>query len=104
MVAYVKMGGKPKAPAGYDEWATTKVNIAYGCENDCVYCFAKLIGYDQGWAESGQWHNPILRKDQVGKGLSAAASKCIKIAEIKMHDLFDEAVWVAGDDGGRPRR
>jgi hypothetical protein len=36
--------------------------------------------------------------------LPAAASKCIKIAEIKMHDLFDEAVWVAGSHGGSSRR
>ena len=62
MVASVGMGGKPKAPTGYDEWATTKVNIAYGCENDCVYCFAKLIGYDDGWAVRGQWHNLVCAR------------------------------------------
>jgi DNA repair photolyase len=68
MAVYVGMDGKYKAPTGFNEWATSTLNITYGCENDCVYCYAKLIGYDQGWAERGQWHKPILRMDQVEKG------------------------------------
>jgi hypothetical protein len=40
---------------------------------------------------------------ELAKDVSAAASKCIKSAGIKMHDLFDEAVWVAGDGGASPR-
>jgi len=62
------MDGKPKAPTGFNEWAAKKVNISTGCENDCVYCCAKLMGYDQGWAVRGQWHNPVLRQDEVRKG------------------------------------
>jgi len=34
----------------------------------------------------------------------ALASKCIKTAGMKMHGLFDEAVCVAGGNGGSPRR
>jgi DNA repair photolyase len=52
MAVYVGMDGKPKAPTGFNEWTKkgNRVNISTGCENDCVYCYAKLIGYDQGWA------------------------------------------------------
>ena len=62
------MDGNLKAPTGCDEWATKKVNISTGCQNDCVYCYAKLMGYDQGWAVKGQWHNMVLRHDEVEKG------------------------------------
>ena len=68
MVASVGMDGKAKAPTGINEWATKKVNISTGCENDCVYCYAKLMGYDQGWAVKGQWHNMVLRQDEVEMG------------------------------------
>jgi DNA repair photolyase len=61
MVASVGMDGKAKAPSGFKEWATKKVNISTGCENDCAYCYAKLIGYDKEWAVKGQWHNMVLR-------------------------------------------
>jgi DNA repair photolyase len=64
------MDGKPKAPTGFNEWTKkgNRVNISTGCENDCLYCYAKLIGYDQGWAVRGQWHNPVLRQDDVEMG------------------------------------
>jgi DNA repair photolyase len=68
MAVYVSMVDKPTTATGCDEWATTKVNISAGCENDCVYCYAKLMGYDQGWAVKGQWHNMVLRQDEVEMG------------------------------------
>jgi DNA repair photolyase len=70
MAVYVGMDGKPKAPTGYNEWVKkgNRVNISTGCENDCVYCYAKLIGYDQEWAVRGQWHNMVLRQKEVEKG------------------------------------
>jgi hypothetical protein len=70
MVGSVGMDGKPKEPMGFNEWTKkgNRVNISTGCENDCVYCYAKLIGYDNGWAAKGQWHNMVLRQNEVEKG------------------------------------
>ena len=68
MVESVGMNGKPNAPTGINEWATKKVNISTGCENDCVYCYAKLDAYDYGQVPIGQWPNMVLRQQKVDKG------------------------------------
>jgi|MudIll2142460700_1097286.scaffolds.fasta_scaffold1093446_1 hypothetical protein len=59
MVMDVRGGGKYKAPTGINEWATKKANISAGCENICVYCYAKLDAYDPG--RTGDIHSCKLR-------------------------------------------
>ena len=46
---------------GTKEWATSNVNILYGCQHDCKYCYAKAMFPRQG-RKIEDWKNPTLRK------------------------------------------
>lgn len=60
------MTGKPVF--GTKEWASSNINILYGCQNDCTYCYAKAMSCRQG-RKIADWKNPILRKHVLEKGI-----------------------------------
>ena len=57
-----------KSKTGTKEWASTNVNFQTGCENDCLYCFARgdAVGrWHRCTAE--QWRHPVIDQAKVDK-------------------------------------
>jgi DNA repair photolyase len=59
----------PDRKGRFQDWTDSKnnVNFCTGCENDCLYCYSRKLGYDSGWVEKGQWHKMKIRPDDVDK-------------------------------------
>ena len=53
--------------SGTKEWATSNVNIAQGCSNNCRYCYAKKIAMRFGRKTEDTWKEMQIDKDKVGK-------------------------------------
>ena len=52
---------KEKKATGTAEWAAKTVNIQYGCENDCKYCYAKRMARRFSRIPAEGWDKPILK-------------------------------------------
>ena len=53
----------------FKDWTEPKngVNICTGCENDCIYCYAKIYAVQRKQVQQGQWPQMTIRKDDVDK-------------------------------------
>lgn len=69
MAVYVEMDGKSKAPTGFNEWATKKINIGTGCENDCVYCYLSGLALPKSSSEIPAHYNYTSSKNKHRIGL-----------------------------------
>ena len=61
-------GAKTKK-GGFRDWTQKgyNFNICTGCENDCLYCWAKERAYRFKQVETGKWNQPVIRQDDVEK-------------------------------------
>lgn len=59
-----------KITSGTKEWATSNVNIADGCEHDCIYCYAKKMAIRFGRKTKDSWKEMKIREKDVKKGYS----------------------------------
>ena len=55
------MKNEKKKITGVQEWACKSVNIQYGCENNCTYCYAKKMAARFGRIPTLGWDHPILK-------------------------------------------
>lgn len=58
---------KEKNTGAY-EWCKSTVNIADGCEHDCVYCYAKRMAIRFGRKTNETWKEMCLREECIKKG------------------------------------
>jgi len=58
-----------KTKGGFRDWTEPKnnINICSGCENNCVYCYAKSMAYRFGQVKEERWHQMITRQKDVDK-------------------------------------
>jgi DNA repair photolyase len=56
-----------KAKTGTREWSASSVNCMIGCENDCLYCYAKQQAIRFGRATPESWSKPRPNLEVVGK-------------------------------------
>ena len=50
---------------GFREWAGKTLSICTGCENDCIYCWAKEGAYRRKQVLPGKWPQSIVRQKDV---------------------------------------
>lgn len=55
------MTNPTKTKTGTHEWATKTVNIQYGCENNCIYCYAKKMAGRFNRIPKDGWDHPQLK-------------------------------------------
>lgn len=55
------MPKKDKPKTNVQEWACKSVNIQYGCENNCTYCYAKKMAKRFNRVPAAGWDHPILK-------------------------------------------
>jgi len=65
-----KVPAKPYKKTGFRDWTESKnnVNICTGCENDCIYCYAKYLAIRRKQVDPGQWSKMKIRQHDVKKG------------------------------------
>jgi DNA repair photolyase len=56
-----------KVTSGTREWADHNVNCFYGCENDCLYCYAKMMAKRYGRSTETAWKKMRINKKAVEK-------------------------------------
>ena len=58
-----------KAKRGFRDWTepANNINFCTGCENDCIYCYAKSMSYRFGQVKKGHWHEMVIRQNDVDK-------------------------------------
>ena len=56
-----------KYVSGTGEWATHTVNIQRGCQNSCLYCFAKANSIRFGKSTPENWAIPTINEEAVNK-------------------------------------
>lgn len=52
---------------GTKEWASSNHNIQDGCENNCLYCYARAMGCRRG-LDPEEWAKPQFRKNALKRG------------------------------------
>jgi len=55
------------ALTGTREWADKNINIAYGCENNCKYCYSKAMALRSKRIEATAWVNPWPNFIEINK-------------------------------------
>ncbi|SLM31144.1 Putative selenocysteine protein (fragment) [Desulfamplus magnetovallimortis] len=50
---------------GFREWADKSINIATGCENNCLYCYAKYMANRFGHRDKDDWERCVVRPKDV---------------------------------------
>ena len=64
---------------GTQEWSGTSLNFQRGCENNCLYCYAKRDGARRGQADLEEWASPD--NSQAGEDLLADDQPLPRLAE-----------------------
>ena len=59
-----------KIPSGTKEWADSNINISFGCENNCRYCYAKKMAIRFKRKSEENWINTILNQSAIDKKYS----------------------------------
>ncbi len=57
-----------KITSGTKEWADTSVNCTFGCENDCIYCYAKKMAIRFGRKTEENWKIMLPNLKAIEKG------------------------------------
>lgn len=52
---------------GTKEWASSNINIQFGCQHDCRYCYAKAMSVRHKKIDIDSWNKPVLRQDVINK-------------------------------------
>jgi sulfatase maturation enzyme AslB (radical SAM superfamily) len=58
---------KKKRVSGFEEWADKTFSICTGCENDCIYCWAKEGAIRRKQVLPGKWKETTLRQHDVDR-------------------------------------
>jgi DNA repair photolyase len=74
-----------KRAFGFQEWAGKTYNICTGCENDCLYCWAKERAYRFKQVERSKWKKPTLRRHDVDRKHRPYG---VRVAFPSTHDIF----------------
>lgn len=53
-----------KTKTGTFEWAKHRLNIVKGCENDCLYCYAKAASSQRKQTKPEEWQYPVPNKSK----------------------------------------
>lgn len=53
--------------SGTKEWASSNENILFGCQHDCLYCYAKAMSPRHKKIDIKRWNKPIIRFDKLNK-------------------------------------
>lgn len=72
---------------GTKEWSDSSANFVTGCENDCLYCYAKAMAIRFKRATIDSWKTPIIREAQLEKKIG---KKKGTIMFPSTHDLHPE--------------
>lgn len=56
-----------KGKKGFREWTDHSINIATGCENNCRYCYAKLMADRFNQRKKEDWARTEIRQKEVDK-------------------------------------
>jgi len=90
---------------GTYEWAKKTLNFQTGCENACIYCFAREMGMRFGQKDSKDWANPIIRKKDLeknfpnfGEVVMFPSSHDITPGNIEETVLFLQKILKAGNE------
>lgn len=59
-----------KRITGTKEWATSTENIQYGCENDCLYCYAKAMAVRHKKIDIEKWNQPEIKEDRLARAIN----------------------------------
>jgi len=51
----------------FNDWSKKTVNFCTGCENDCLYCYAKGMSIRFGQVKEGEWSKMRIREHDVKK-------------------------------------
>lgn len=58
---------KKNQVSGTREWATGNINIQTGCENNCLYCYARVIAMQFGRCTRESWQYPVINTNKVNR-------------------------------------
>ena len=51
------------------DWAKKSANFQIGCENGCLYCYAREMATRYGWKDSADWTNVRIREEELRKNI-----------------------------------
>lgn len=80
--------------SGTKEWASSNVNIAYGCSNNCLYCYAKGMAKRFRPTDAQNWVNMRPNVKAIQKGYSKRKGRIMFptsydiTSEIESHTIF----------------
>jgi hypothetical protein len=83
------MTKKKNEKTGVQEWAEKSVNLQYGCENNCRYCYAKKMAGRFGRIPPEGWDYPILKTTRPSIPSNS------KVMFPSTHDLTENNIDVA---------
>lgn len=75
-----------KITSGTKEWADYNVNCIRGCQNNCRYCYAKVMAKRFGRIEGGAWERMEVRRDVVDKIFQKRSGR---VMFPSTHDIFN---------------
>lgn len=86
------------------DWAKKSANFQIGCENGCLYCYAREMATLYGWKDSHDWENVRIREKELtrsfpnfGEVVMFPSSHDITLNNIKFTLPFLERLLVAGN-------
>jgi DNA repair photolyase len=77
---------KRKITSGTKEWADYNVNCIRGCNNNCRYCYAKIMAKRFGRSTDNTWKNMEVKEDMVCKSFKKRPGR---VMFPSTHDIFD---------------
>lgn len=78
---------KLQIPVGTKEWATSNVNLLFGCSHNCKYCYAKKIAIRFGRKDENTWKAMKLNKSKLNYNYKKRKGR---IMFPSSHDLVPE--------------
>ena len=84
---------KKKPKTGTKEWSNSSVNVFFGCEHDCKYCYAKKIALRFNRTTSDSWKEMVPNEKNIKKGY---AKRKGVIMFPTSHDLLPKHIEIWG--------
>jgi len=82
-------------PTGTREWSSFSLNIQKGCENNCLYCYARFDALNKYKTikNSNEWKCPVINKEKIKKIiLNEYPKKNGIIMFPTVHDITDKNI------------
>ena len=82
-----------KTVFGTGEWAKSNHNIQFGCENNCIYCYARSMCPRHGKTTVEAWKNPVPKPGALEKRFGKRSGTIMfptthDITESNIHDCI----------------